>query len=221
MKHSRLEFREIYDISVLLGIESVDLPGRKLFSKEQQEKINGTERFRTSHISMSAHAGTHIDAPSHLGDFTKTLDKYAIADFILPALVACIEDKEAIRSAELEGLDIRQGEALLFKTDNSVSGRSTAGGVPPEHYVYMSIEATVFCVEKKVSLVGFDYFAPEKPGDGNNESAPVHRILLEKDILILEGANLKDVPQGRYTMFCLPLKMQGSEGSPVRAILIR
>ena len=170
---------------------------------------------------MSAHAGTHIDAPSHLADYTKTLDQYAIGDFILPALVASIEDKEAIRPAEIEGLDIRQGDALLFKTDNSVSGQSTAGGVPTEHYVYLSIEAADFCVEKKVSLAGFDYFAPEKPGDGNKESAPVHRRLFEKDILILEGANLKDVPQGRYMMFCLPMKMEGSEGSPVRAILIR
>jgi arylformamidase len=218
MGPDRLKYQKIYDISILLGVESVDFPGRVLFSRDQKERTMGVEQFRISHISMSAHAGTHLDAPSHLTTYTKTIDQYGIENFILPTVVVNIQDREVIRSVELKGLDIRQGEAVLFRTDNSLSGRSTTR-VPSEHYVYLSVEAADFCVEKKVSLVGFDYFAPEKPG--NKKHAPVHHKLFEKGILILEGANLKSVPAGRYTMFCLPLKMRGSEGSPVRAILIQ
>jgi arylformamidase len=82
----------------------------------------------------------------------------------------------------------------------------------------MSLEAADMCIAKSVSLVGFDYFVAENP---NEKSAPVHHRFFENGILILEGANLKDVPAGEYTIFCLPLKLQGTEGSPVRAVLIR
>ena len=82
----------------------------------------------------------------------------------------------------------------------------------------MTVEAAALCAQRGVSLVGFDYFVGEKP---NDRSSPIHRTLFEKDILILEGANLKDTPPGRYTMFCLPLKMKGCEASPVRAILVK
>jgi arylformamidase len=82
----------------------------------------------------------------------------------------------------------------------------------------MSPEAADFCVEKKVSLVGIDYGTIDRYGA---QDFPAHHKLLGNDILILEGINLKEVPPGRYTLFCPPLKIKGAEGSPARAILIR
>lgn len=220
MVTSELRYRQIFDISVLLGVESIDYPEHKMFTRKQETKIIGAESFRSSHLSIHAHAGTHLDAPAHLTDYAKTLDQYDITDFILPTLVVNIEDKRVIRPSELEALDIHQGDAVLFRTDNSMSGRNITGTLS-ENYVYMSVEAAEFCVERMLRLVGFDYFVPEKPKGGSNEPAPIHRILFENDILILEGANLRKVSPGRYIMFCLPLKMKDSEGSPVRAILMR
>ena len=217
MEGSRPKYQAMYDISVLLGVESVVFPGTQAFSIKQEEKTIGSETFRSSDLIMSAHAGTHLDAPAHLTAYKRTIDQFPIESFILPALVVNIKDKEAIRPSELKGIEINPGDALLFRTDNSVTGRSVTK-TPSDTYVYMSLEAADLCIEKKVSLAGFDYFVAEKP---NDKFAPVHHRLFKKDILILEGANLNDVLPGRYTMFCLPLKMQGSEGSPVRAILIR
>jgi arylformamidase len=88
-----------------------------------------------------------------------------------------------------------------------------------ESWVYMSPEAAEHCVSRKVSLVGIDYIAPEKPG-GSLEDAPIHGTLLSNDIFILEGIALDNVPSGRYTLFCLPLKIKEAEASPVRAVLI-
>jgi len=79
-------------------------------------------------------------------------------------------------------------------------------------------EAADFCVEKKVSLVGIDYTTPDRYSD---EDFPVHYKLLGNGILVLESINLKEVPPGRYTLFCLPLKIKGADGAPVRAILVR
>ena len=217
MDDGRLKYQAMYDISVLLGVQSIVFQGTQLFSSEQTETPIGEEMFRISTLTMSAHAGTHLDAPAHLKDYQKTLDQYQLQNFVLPALVINIADQKAIRVAELENVDINRGDALLFRTENSVTGLSV-NPEPSDQYVYMSIEAADLCAEKAVGLVGFDYFVSEKPGD---QWAPIHRRLFDQNILILEGANLKDVPEGRYTLFCLPLKMKGLEGSPVRAVLLQ
>jgi arylformamidase len=67
-----------------------------------------------------------------------------------------------------------------------------------------------------VKLVGVDYLsvAPFK------QSRPTHEILLKADVVIVEGLDLSKVEQGRYTMYCLPLKLAGIDGAPARAILI-
>jgi len=210
-------YEAIYDISVSLGDESVDYPGAPLYSREFVSKTKEGEPLELSKLVMSAHSGTHIDAPAHFIPNGKHIDEYPAQKFILPAQVVTIEDREAIRPSELENLDIKQGDALLFKTDNSISGRC-ASGVFSESFVYMSPEAADFCVEKKVSLVGIDYNTIDRYGA---QDFPAHRKLLGNNILILEGINLKEVPPGRYTLFCPPLKIKGAEGSPARAILIR
>jgi len=207
----------IYDISVWLGVESIDYPDTVPFSRELVEPAKDSAVRELSKLVMSAHSGTHLDFPAHFIPGGKHIDDYPIQRFILPAQVVHIKDKKAIRPSELKNLDIRPGDALLFKTDNSISGRC-ASGVFCENFVYMSLEAADFCVDKKLSLVGIDYVTIDRYVDKN---FPTHLKLLGNDILILEGINLKEVPPGRYTLFCSPLKIKGAEGTPARAILIR
>ena len=165
---------------------------------------------------MSAHAGTHIDTPLHFIPNSKKIHKYYVKDFILPAQVVQVQDTESIEPSHLNGLDIRPGEALLFKTLNSISGKLMSG-VFSEDFVYLSPEAAGVFIEKKLGLVGIDYVSIDKFGE---ESSPAHHKLLGNNILILEGINLRDVPPGKYTLICLPLKIKDCEGSPVRAILL-
>ena len=127
-----------------------------------------------------------------------------------------IEDAEAVRRDELEGREIARGEAMLFKTGNSADGR-VASGRFTENYIGIAPDAAAFCVENGVSLVGLDYISVDPFGRG---SYPAHDALLGAGIPLLEGINLKDVPPGRYTLICLPLKIAGCEASPVRAVLI-
>jgi len=211
------KYEAVYDISVSLGAESIDYPGAPPYSRELVSRKKERLPLELSKLVMSAHSGTHLDFPAHFISGGKHIDEYPAQRFILPAQVVSIEDKEAIRPSELENLDIKRGDALLFKTDNSISGRCTSG-VFSESFVYMSPEAADFCVKKKVSLVGIDYGTIDRYDD---KDFPAHLKLLGNNILILESINLKEVPPGRYTLFCLPLKIKGAEGSPARAILIR
>ncbi len=212
-----IEYNNIYDISVLLGEESIDYPGDTPYSRELISTIEKSGIFELSKLELSAHSGTHIDTPAHFIDSGKTLDAYKVQDFILPAQVVEIEDNEAVKVSALRNLDIRAGEALIFKTANSMNGHCISG-LFSDDFIYLTSEAAGFCVEKKYGLVGLDYITIEKYDDND---FPAHRKILGNNILVLEGINLKEVPPGEYTLMCLPLRIKGGEASPVRAILFQ
>ena len=64
--------------------------------------------------------------------------------------------------------------------------------------------------------MGVDYLSVA-PWD---DLVSTHQVLLKSDVVIVEGLNLSEVSQGRYTLYCLPLKLGKTDGAPARAILI-
>lgn len=201
----------LHDISVVLGAQNIVYPGDPAFTREPVKA--GGEAMR---ITLGAHSGTHLDAPAHFfPDEGRRLDDFALADFILPAQVVEVLDPIAVRSDDLEGIETVAGEAILFRTGNSHSGRVTSGSFS-EHYIYLAADAAQWCVERQLKLVGLDYISLDAYGD---EEAPAHHIVLGNGLLALEGINLAEVRPGRYRLICLPLPILGAEGCPVRAVL--
>lgn len=212
-----MKYKAIYDISVMLGEEAVDYPGDTPYSRKLLKTIKDGEGYELSSLSFSAHAGTHIDAPAHFIAGGKTIDQYHIGNFILPALVVDVDDPHAVTRKAVTGVTSHPGDALLFRTNNSTSGLSCSS-IFTESFVYLTPTAAGACVAKGAALVGFDYSTIEQYGSSTFKA---HRTLLGAGILILEGINLNGVPAGRYTLFCMPLKMKGAEASPVRAVLAK
>ena len=211
-----IQYKAIYDISVTLGEEAIDYPDDTPYSRKLIWKIEEGSVCDLSGLELSTHAGTHIDAPAHFIANGKTIDQYNVGDFILPAQVVDINDRDVVKPEALLDVPFQPGEALLFRTENSTTGRCR-NGVFSEHYVHLSPEAAKTCVDKGIALVGIDYISIEQYG---NEAFKAHRTLLGAGVLVLEGINLEYVPPGKYTLFCLPLKMKSAEASPVRAVLI-
>lgn len=98
---------------------------------------------------------------------------------------------------------------ILFKTKNSYSETFHS------EFVYLSEEAAECLATADLKGVGIDGLGIER----EQSEHPTHKRLLEKDILIYEGLNLKDVEEGIYEFIGLPLKIGDVEASPVRAIL--
>jgi arylformamidase len=201
----------IHDISVVLGEESITYPGDPAFSREAP----GPQTAEAMKISICAHSGTHLDAPAHFFPDRARLDDFPLEHFIMPAQVVEILDPLAVRADDLQRVQTNPGEAILFRTGNSHSGRA-ANGSFTEEYVYVAEDAAQWCVDRQLRLVGLDYITLDRYGDADN---PAHRIILGGGLLGLEGINLLNVPPGRYTLVCLPLRIKGAEGSPVRAVL--
>lgn len=210
-----LHFEAIYDISVRLGGAPL-YPGDPIYCRQMVSKIESGDRFNLSEVTFSAHAGTHLDSPAHFLSRGKAIDEYPPQRFILPAHVLTVKDSRCIKPSDLKGVAANPGDALLFKTDNSRRGLPKKTSFS-EDYVFLAPEAAERCAELGISLVGIDYMSVDRFGDS---SYPAHKMLLENDILILEGINLEDVSPGRYLLLCLPLKLEG-EAAPVRAVLMR
>ncbi len=206
----------LYDLSVRLGVESIDYPGDPPYRRDLIQSYAGGDGCALSQLSLTPHCGSHLDAPWHFVETGRRIDQLALTDTILPAQVVEVpSDRPAVTAAEVEGAGLAPGDAVLFRTANSARGLPTAARYTDD-YVALTRDAAAACVAAGVRLVGIDYVSVDRAAAADH---PVHHTLLGHDVLILEGITLAGVPAGRYTLICLPLKLAGAEASPVRAVL--
>lgn len=168
-----------------------------------------------SEISIGSHTGTHIDAPRHVFQRGKGIDTVSLGALIGPCRVLdCTKSKRAITVADLQPHRILRGERILVKTKNSRLGRK----VFYTDYVYLDGDAAEWLAARRIKLFGIDYLSVKQRGSADNRP---HTALLERNIPIIEGLNLKDVRPGRYQLVALPLKFVGLDGAPARVVLVR
>ena len=159
-----------------------------------------------------------MDAPKHFIKDGKSIDKLPFDTSLGPARVIEIKDKVSIKPAELQQHNIKKGERILFKTVNSPRCWQTDDFV--NDFVFVTRDAAQFLVDAGVILIGVDYLSVGSPMDQEKAMRPdTHQILLGAGLYLIEGLNLSEVRAGNYNLICLPLKLMGAEGSPVRAIL--
>ena len=207
--------KKIHDISVTLGIESIDYPGDTPYSRNLI--MNSKDSFcNLSRLEMSCHSGTHLDVPYHFYADGRKLDDFFVTDFIKRVHVIEIMDPVQVTDSEVDWSRISPGEGVLFKTRNSREGLVKSGKFVSD-YVYLSPGSAKKVTECGASLVGIDYISIEKFGVDNFHS---HLEVLGKDVIVLEAINLANISEGTYTLMCLPLKLSGADASPVRAIII-
>ncbi len=206
----------LYDISLPLSPRLPVWPGDPAIHLERVARMDEGALANVSQFAGTVHIGTHIDAPDHFLNNGMTTDRLPLDVFIGPAWVFAVPDEvDLITAAVLETFQWPQdARRVLFRTRNS---RWWAQGEEVFHtdYVALAPDGAQWLVERGIILVGIDYLsiAPFE------EPAPTHRILLEAQVVILEGLRLDHVPPGRYTLACFPLALKGAEGAPARAVL--
>jgi arylformamidase len=172
--------------------------------------------FTLSALSLGAHSGTHIDAPSHFIRDGATIDQVPLDRLIGPARVIDIADAvQSIDAAELNRHSWRGASRVLFRTRSSHHGWMSDSTFHRD-FAYIAPDAARLLADAGVQLVGVDYNSAEQFG----AAAPLtHRALLGKGIPIVEGLVLDKVLAGDYDLIVLPIKIGGHEGAPARAVL--
>jgi arylformamidase len=210
----------------------VDL-SQPYFNGMSTSKAHGVPTFRTralvtslptdiaiTDVSMSAHIGTHVDAPRHFFPGGRTIDEYPVDRFRGSGVVLDVRrhGPVPVTAEELSPIvaDIRAGDFVLF-----CFGYGRLFGTPdyPDH-PYLSDDVADLLVDQGVTTVGVDVPTPDRPEDsrGPGFAWPVHHRLLGNDVLIIEnlGANLERLIGQRVDISAPPLAIRGGDGAPAR-----
>lgn len=191
----------------------VHWPGDPEVNIARVMEMSRGDEVNLTQIEMSAHTGTHMDAPLHFINNGMSLDRMPLSATIGPARLVAIDDPESIKVDELSRREIKTGERILFKTRNSEENWPE---MPfKKNFVHLSTEASQFLAERKVQTIGIDYLSVS----GQHNAAEVHRTLLAAGIWIVEGLLFASVDPGDYDLICLPLKIIESDGAPARAVI--
>ena len=206
---------KLIDVSVPIDERLPSYPGNAPFDLEPVKRLARGDSSNVSTLRISAHGGTHVDAPRHFFDHGGGVEALALDLLCGPARVVEVTTRAAITAQDLAQLNIAGTIRLLIKTPNS-----RLWGDPTFHTDYVGVgeSAAKYLVDHGIKLLGVDYLSVEPfktPG------APTHHILLGAGTIVIEGLNLRDVEPGDYEMYCLPLCLVGSDGAPARVVLRR
>jgi arylformamidase len=205
----------LIDVSVPLDAQLPTYPHNTPFSLEPIKRIARGDSSNVSTLHMSAHTGTHVDAPRHFFDQGAGTESLPLELLIGRTRVIEIDSRTGVAAEDLAPIDLSDDIRVLIKTHNS-----RLWGSPEFHedYVGVTDSGARHLVEHGIKVVGVDYLSVEK---FHNPGAPAHHVLLGAGTIVIEGLNLQEVDPGVYEMFCLPLRVVGSDGAPARVVLRR
>lgn len=191
--------------------------------KKDVAKTLKKDGWNASSLEIYSHAGTHMDAPLHFDVSEAGIDSINPERFISNCHIIRLvpaEPKMLIGPEHVAHIDqeFQPGESIIFHTGWGAYANDPA--VYRDSLPRISSELANWLVKRKVNILGVE---PPSIADVNNleELKEVHTILLEGDVLILEGlCNLDSVEGNRVSLIALPLKIKGCDGAPVRAIVI-
>jgi arylformamidase len=207
---------KIYDITFPISENVPVYEGDPNVEIKVASSIAKGDHANVTQLCCGAHTATHVDAPNHFIDGTRKVHELELEKLIGAARVIRIDD--AVTAIEPENLgNLENVERVLFKTRNSAFWNEPEKGFRKD-FTYISPEAARVLADAGMKLVGIDYLSVEKFG---SEDFATHITLLEKEIVIIEGLDLREISAGDYELICLPLKIisETGDGAPARAVL--
>jgi arylformamidase len=208
------EYIEYIDISVPISPALPVWPGSPTVELVRRLDLDRRDPVNDTTMRCSVHTGTHLDAPLHFLAGGTSVDALPLDVLVGPAYVADLGEVDAVTADALGRAGIPDAIArLLVRTRNSALW-STARAFQP-NYVALTPDAAEWVVDRGIRLIGVDYLSVQRYSDGPE----THLTLLSAGVVIVEGLNLQEAAAGRYDLLCLPLRIQGAEGAPARAVL--
>lgn len=207
---------KIYDVTVAIREGMPIYEGDPKPEVKVEKAMSEGDAANVSSLCFGAHSGTHVDAPNHFIDGTRRVEDLELSRMVGPCRVFEVEN--SVMAIGPEHLPDLQGiERLLFKTRNSAFWSTPEEGFRKD-FTYITPDAAKVLADAGLRLVGIDYLSVEKFG---SEDFATHKTLLEKEIVILEGLDLREISADDYDVICLPMKWIGGtgDGAPARTVL--
>ena len=203
----------IWDISQTLRPGLPVWPGDTPFSHRPRWTIGEDgSPVNVAAFETSTHAGTHADAPLHYDPAGQGAGELDLAPYVGPCrLVDARAAGPVVTRAFLAERVVDPPPRVLLRTYDTFPHDAWESDFTP-----VAAEAIHWLADQGVVLVGVD--APSLDPETSKTMA-AHHAVRERNMRILEGLVLDDVPPGDYELIALPLKLEGLDSSLVRAVL--
>jgi len=204
---------KIYDISPVIDASSPVFPGDQPFERQEILAFENGHNLALSWIKTTVHIGAHADAPKHYHPKGQTIDQRSLEYYLGACQVIDVSHvgPRRIMTADLDLTEIKASR-VLFKTTSFYHRQAFQN-----EFTALSPELIDALAAKNVHLLGLDTPSVDPANSKDLES---HQAIYSHNLAILEGLDLDQVPAGNYQLIALPLRIAGSDASPVRAILI-
>jgi arylformamidase len=201
----------LIDISPVLSPRVAVWPGDVPFSRAVALSIAGGANIDLSSITTTVHVGAHTDAPSHYVAGGETIEARPLELYYGPCQVVHVHVERGQRVRPEHLGDIRAPRVLI-----------RTGTFPDpddfnQDFAALSPELVEHLVAHGVRLVGIDTPSIDLCHD---KVLHTHLAVARHDLAVLEGIVLDHVEAGVYTLVAFPLRIEGADASPVRAVLI-
>jgi arylformamidase len=213
---------KIWDISRTLSNDLAEWPGDEPFHYRLTTEIPKGQTVNLGAITMSVHNGTHADARFHFDPKGESIEKAPLDVYLGRATVVDLaqtflqsKGKHLITTEDLRphAEEIAATSRLLVRT-----GRWSDSTVFPDQIPVIAADVPPWLQKNGVRLIGVDLPSMDEI---DSKSLQNHHALARASIAIVESLDLSDVAPGIYNFAALPLKIAGSDGAPVRAVLWR
>jgi arylformamidase len=205
----------IHDVSRPLQDGGVIYPGDPEIVFRAHSSIDRGDPANVTALALGSHSGTHVDAPRHFLPGGNPVDRIPLERLIGPAAVLELPaELRSVGAADLARQDLGGHRRVLLRT--GISAAAAEKRFHPD-YCALAPDGAEYLIERGVELVGIDALSVEPYGSAD---FAVHHLLLGRGVVIVEGLDLSSVTAGVYQLVCLPLRLQGLDGAPARAVLI-
>ena len=212
--------RSFYDLTQAISKDIPIYPGDPQPCFEPSSTIE-RDNYNVTRIIMGSHSSTHVDAQKHFMMYGNSIDMEPLSKFLGESIVVDLSEKrnigEGVTCSDLEAYSkgIKNDDILLIYTGTSEYWMKDQN--IKYNFTYLEPSAAQWIVDHHIKCVGIDTFSVEKYGSKEGLS---HKILLSSSVGIIENlnSNLKNLSGKRVFLVCLPLLLEGVDGSPTRTI---
>jgi arylformamidase len=203
---------KIYDLTPKISSRLAVFPGDQAFERRVAMSMAAGSHLELSAMLATLHLGAHADAPSHYGLGAPSIAERPLGRYMGRAQVVRVIGLPPRGRVMPEHVSSVRAPRVLIDTGsfpNPEQWSDDFNALSPELLEHLAAQGVV--------LAGIDTPSVD-PAD--SKALESHQVLLRRDISVLEGLFLKDVPEGVYTLIALPLPIEDGDASPVRAVLL-
>ncbi len=199
----------LIDVSMTIKSGSVLRPGTPPVQIDSQQFYHEAEgEFESIMLALPAHTATHVDLvfPDRRVDPDRMIGTGKLID------ATRFKSGEITLADVRDHVEVEAGDFVFFRTDWSQFADTQRYYDHPE----LSLELVEWLAECRVNAVGIDAQGLAR----GRRHGEFDRFLAERDILVIENlANLAAIPQGRFRVYCLPLKIENTDAIPARVLV--